>query len=69
MGKKKEKGKHKDLSDFDEGQIVMARKLGKSILQNCSTCGIFPVSSGQDLPKVWSKEGKTVAGSWVAKAY
>lgn len=24
-------GKHKDLSDFDEGQVVMARQLSQSI--------------------------------------
>ncbi|ROL23532.1 hypothetical protein DPX16_18800 [Anabarilius grahami] len=32
-------GKRKDLSEFDKGQIVMARRLGQSIC----TCGVFSV--------------------------
>ncbi|KAK3543168.1 hypothetical protein QTP70_012273 [Hemibagrus guttatus] len=34
--------KHKDLSEFDKGQIVMARRLDQ---RNCSSCGVFPVCS------------------------
>ncbi|KAK3535531.1 hypothetical protein QTP70_016799, partial [Hemibagrus guttatus] len=35
-------GKHKDLSEFGKGQIVMSRRLDQSI---CSSCGVFPVCS------------------------
>ena len=50
-------GKCKDLSDFDKGQIVMARWLGQSIskiaaLVRCSWSAV--VSTYQK----WSKEGK-----------
>lgn len=32
-------GKHKDLSDHDEGQIVMAKQLGQSISQKKGLVG------------------------------
>ncbi|ROL51094.1 Transposable element Tc1 transposase [Anabarilius grahami] len=44
-------GKRKDLSEFDKGQIVMARRLGQSISKTIS-CGVFLVCSGQYLSKV-----------------
>lgn len=53
--------KHKDLNDFDMGQIVMARRLGQSISKNCRSCGMFPVCNGQDEPKVVQGR-KTMSG-------
>lgn len=52
-------GKSKDLSDFDKGQIVMARRLGQSISQTaalvgCSRCAVVSTY------KKWSKEGQPV---------
>ena len=32
-------GKHKDLSEFDKGQIVMARRLGHSISKTAALMG------------------------------
>ena len=32
-------GKHKDVSDFDKGQIVMARLLGQSISKTAALVG------------------------------
>lgn len=52
-------GKSKDLSDFDKGQIVMARRLGQSISQTaalvgCSRCAVVSTY------KKWTKEGQPV---------
>uniref|UniRef100_A0A3Q1K3H4 Uncharacterized protein n=1 Tax=Anabas testudineus TaxID=64144 RepID=A0A3Q1K3H4_ANATE len=52
-------GKSKDLSDFDKGQIVMARRLGQSISQTaglvgCSRCAVVSTY------KKWIKEGQPV---------
>ena len=46
-----EMGRSKDLSDFDKGQVVMARQLGQSI-SNGKACGVLPVSNGEYLPTV-----------------
>ncbi|XP_072512438.1 putative high mobility group protein B1-like 1 [Salminus brasiliensis] len=53
-------GKAKDLSDFDKGQIVMARRLGQSISQTaglvgCSRCAVVKTY------QKWSKEGPPVS--------
>ena len=45
-------GKRKGLSDFDKGQIVMARQLGQSIFKTASLVGVFLVCSDQYLSKV-----------------
>ncbi|KAF3698668.1 Transposable element Tc1 transposase [Channa argus] len=52
-------GRNKDLSDFDKGQIVMARRLGQSISQTaglvgCSRCAVVSTY------KKWIKEGQPV---------
>ena len=52
-------GKHKDLSEFDKGQIVMARRLGQSIsktavLVGCSRAAVVSIY------QKWSKEGTVV---------
>ncbi|CAN9501504.1 unnamed protein product [Ophioblennius macclurei] len=52
-------GKRKDLSDFEKGQIVMARRLGQSISQTaalvgCSRCAVVNVY------QKWSREGEPV---------
>ncbi|KAK3547711.1 hypothetical protein QTP86_028240 [Hemibagrus guttatus] len=46
-----------NISTLTKGQIVMARPLDQKHLQNCSSCGVFPVCSGQYLSKVAQKEG------------
>lgn len=63
--------KHKDLSDFDKGQIVVVRRLSQSILKNCSSCGEFTVCSGQHLSTVVQRResSELVIGSWAAKVY
>lgn len=43
-------GKRKDMSDFDKGEIVMARRLGWSISE--MACGVFPVSGSEYIPTV-----------------
>lgn len=52
-------GKHKDLSDFDKCQIVMARRLGQSISKTAGLvgCSRYAVVSTY---KKWSKEGQPV---------
>jgi len=37
----REMGKNKDLSDFDKGQIDMARRLGQSISETARLVGCF----------------------------
>ncbi|KAK7149599.1 hypothetical protein R3I94_009045 [Phoxinus phoxinus] len=51
-------GKNKDLSDFEKGQIVMARRLGTSItetakLVDCSRSAVVKIY------QQWSEEGQT----------
>lgn len=60
-----------NLSDFNTGQIVMPRELGQTKLQDCSSCGLFLVCSGQDIPKASQgrKTGEQATGSWVAKTH
>ena len=57
-------GKRKDLSDFDKGSIVMARRLGQSISKTA-------ICSGQHLSKVVQgrKSGEPAIGSWAAMAH
>ena len=58
-------GKHKDLSDFDKGRIVMARRLGQSIFKTAALVG-FLVCSAQYLSKVVQgrKSSEPATGSW-----
>ncbi|KAK3572558.1 hypothetical protein QTP86_000435 [Hemibagrus guttatus] len=55
-------GKHKDLSTFDEGQIVMARRLDQSISKTAALvwCSRSAVVS---IYQKWSKEGTVFMGS------
>lgn len=52
-------GKGKDLSDFEKGQIVMARRLGQSISKTASIVGCSRAAVVSTFQK-WSKEGKLV---------
>uniref|UniRef100_A0A8P4K6M0 Transposable element Tc1 transposase n=1 Tax=Dicentrarchus labrax TaxID=13489 RepID=A0A8P4K6M0_DICLA len=52
-------GKRKDLSDFDKGQIVMARLLGQSISKTAALVGCSR-SAVVGIYQMWSKEGKAV---------
>lgn len=54
-------GKCKDWSEFDGGQIVMARCLGQSISKNCSSGLQWSVS----IPG--RNNSELAKGSWVAK--
>ncbi|ROL42707.1 hypothetical protein DPX16_14114 [Anabarilius grahami] len=62
-----EMGRNKDLSDFDKGQIVMARRLGQSISEMARPV----VSSGENLPSVvrGGTNHKWGKGCWAAKAH
>ena len=66
-------GKHKDLSEFDEGQIVMAGRLGQSIFKTAALVGCSRstvVSIYQKSRKVQgSNSGELPTGLWSAKAY
>lgn len=50
-------GKRKDLSDFDKGQIVMAKRLGQSNSQTAALVGCSR-SAVIRTYQIWSKEGK-----------
>ncbi|KAM4738727.1 uncharacterized protein FYW61_003426 isoform 1-T3 [Anableps anableps] len=52
-------GKGKDLSDFEKGQIVMARRLGQSISKTASIVGCSRAAVVSTFQK-WSREGKLV---------
>lgn len=52
-------GKRKDLSDFDKGQIVMARRLGQSLSETAALVGCSRSAVVSTYQK-WSKEGKAV---------
>ena len=52
-------GKHKDLSEFDKGQIVMARRLGQSISKTAALVGCSR-SAVVSIYQKWSKEGTVV---------
>ena len=52
-------GKRKDLSNFDKGQIVMARRLGQSISKTAAFVGCSQ-SAVADTHQKQSKEGKAV---------
>lgn len=52
-------GKHKDLCDFDEGQIVMVRPPGQSISITTGLVGCFHHAVVTNYLK-WSKEGQLV---------
>lgn len=52
-------GKRKDLSDFDKGQIVMARRLGLSISKTAELVGCSRFAVVSTFQK-WSKEGHPV---------
>ncbi|ROL43208.1 hypothetical protein DPX16_17029 [Anabarilius grahami] len=52
-------GKRKDLSEFDKGQIVMARRLGQSISKTAALVGCSR-SAVVRIYQKWSKEGTVV---------
>lgn len=52
-------GKGKDLSDFDKGQIVMARRLGQSISKTAGLVGCSRYAVVSTYQK-WTKEGHPV---------
>ncbi|KAK3543294.1 hypothetical protein QTP70_014043 [Hemibagrus guttatus] len=52
-------GKRKDLSEFDQGQIVMARRLDQSISKTAAHVGCFQ-SAVVSIYQKWSKEGTMV---------
>ena len=52
-------GQRKDVSDFDKGQIVMARRLGQSISRTAALVGCSRSAVVRTYQK-WSKEGKPV---------
>ncbi|KAE8297395.1 Transposable element Tcb1 transposase Transposable element Barney transposase [Larimichthys crocea] len=52
-------GKNKDLSDFDKGQIVVARRLGHSISKTAALVGCSR-SAVVSIYQQWSKEGTAV---------
>ncbi|ROL51966.1 hypothetical protein DPX16_19485 [Anabarilius grahami] len=52
-------GKRKDLSKFDKGQIVMARRLGQSISKTAALVGCSR-SAVVSIYQKWSKEGTVV---------
>ncbi|KAK3541582.1 hypothetical protein QTP86_032828 [Hemibagrus guttatus] len=52
-------GKRKDLSEFDKGQIVMARPLDQSISKNADLVGCSR-SAVVSIYQKWSKEGTVV---------
>ena len=58
-------GKRKDVSDFDKGQIVMARRLGQSISKTAALVGCSRSAVVRDLPKVVQgrKTGEPATGS------
>ena len=53
-----EMGRSKDLSNFDKGQIIMARRLGQSISETTRLveCSLTAVVSTY---RQWSEEGQT----------
>ncbi|ROL47293.1 hypothetical protein DPX16_16881 [Anabarilius grahami] len=52
-------GKRKNLSEFDKGQIVMARRLGQSISKTAALVGCSR-SAVVSIDQKWSKEGTVV---------
>ncbi|ROL47975.1 hypothetical protein DPX16_3714 [Anabarilius grahami] len=52
-------GKRKDLSEFDKGQIVMARRLGQSVSKTAALVGCSR-SAVVSIYQKWSKEGTVV---------
>ncbi|ROL49972.1 hypothetical protein DPX16_6380 [Anabarilius grahami] len=52
-------GKRKDLSEFDKGEIVMARQLGQSISETAALVGCSR-SAVVNIYQKWSKEGTVV---------
>ncbi|ROL53358.1 hypothetical protein DPX16_20468 [Anabarilius grahami] len=52
-------GKRKDLSEFDKGQIMMARRLGQSISKTAALVGCSR-SAVVSIYQKWSKEGTVV---------
>ncbi|ROL45969.1 hypothetical protein DPX16_4783 [Anabarilius grahami] len=52
-------GKRKDLSEFDKGQIVMARQLGQSISKTAALVGCSR-SAVVNIFQKWSNEGAVV---------
>ena len=53
-----EMGRSKDLSDFDKGQIAMARRLGQSISETARLVGCSR-SAVVSTYRQWSEEGQT----------
>ncbi|KAK3508754.1 hypothetical protein QTP70_004234 [Hemibagrus guttatus] len=49
-------GKRKDVSEFDEGQILMARRLDQGISKTAALLGVFPVYSGAATAVFYSKD-------------
>lgn len=52
-------GKGKDLSDFEKGQIVMARRLGRSISSTASVVGCSRSAVVSTFQR-WSRQGRLV---------
>ncbi len=52
-------GKCKDLSEFDKGQIVMAKRLGQIISETVALVGCSQ-SAVVSIYQKWSKEGTEV---------
>ena len=52
-----EMGQRKDVSDFDEGQIVLARRSGQSISSTAALVGCSQSAVVRTYQK-WSKEGE-----------
>ncbi|ROI16577.1 hypothetical protein DPX16_22554 [Anabarilius grahami] len=52
-------GKRKDLSEFDKGQIVMARRLGQSISKTAALVGCSR-SAVVSIYQKWFRKGTVV---------
>ncbi|KAK3510120.1 hypothetical protein QTP70_026836, partial [Hemibagrus guttatus] len=50
-------GKRKDLSEFDKGQIVMARRLDQSISKTAALVGFSRSAVGHGRPRLIDKRG------------
>ncbi|ROL49918.1 Calsyntenin-2 [Anabarilius grahami] len=61
-------GKRKVLSEFDKGQIVMARRLIQSISKTAALVGCSR-SAVVSIYQKWFNSGEPVTGSWAAKAH
>ena len=63
-------GKHKDLSEFNKFQIVMARQLDQRISKTAAFVGVPGLQWSVPIKVVQGREsGESVTGSWAAKAH